>query len=68
MNRSRKIVRGQAVQPEKLLLAKQLRREMTLAEQRLWKALRRNAADRFHFRRFKPDIRYPAQILLLVLG
>ena len=51
MNRSRKIVRGQAVQPEKLLLAKQLRREMTLAEQRLWKALRRNAADGFHFRR-----------------
>ena len=51
MNRSRKIVRGQTVQPEKLLLAKQLRREMTLAERRLWKALRRNAAEGFHFRR-----------------
>src|ERR1700682_50598 len=51
MNRSRKIVRGQTVQPEKLLLAKQLRGEMTLAERRLWKALRRNAAEGFHFRR-----------------
>jgi very-short-patch-repair endonuclease len=51
MNRSRKIVRGQTVQPEKLLVAKQLRREMTLAERRLWKALRGNAADGFHFRR-----------------
>ena len=51
MNRSRKIVRGQTVHPEKLSLAKQLRREMTLAERRLWKALRRNAADGFHFRR-----------------
>jgi very-short-patch-repair endonuclease len=51
MNRSRKIVRGQTVQPEKLSLAKRLRREMTLAERRLWRALRRSAADGFHFRR-----------------
>ena len=40
MNRSRRIVRGQTVQPEKLLLAKLLRRKMTLAERRLWKVRR----------------------------
>ena len=51
MNRGGKIVRGQTVQAQKLLLAKQLRREMTPSEARLWKALRRNAADGFHFRR-----------------
>jgi very-short-patch-repair endonuclease len=51
MNSRVRIVRGQTVQPETLLLAKQLRREMTLAERRLWKALRRNAAHGFHFRR-----------------
>jgi very-short-patch-repair endonuclease len=51
MNRRGKIVRGQTVNAETLLLAKRLRREMTLAERRLWKALRRNAADGFHFRR-----------------
>ena len=51
MNRSRNIVRGQTVYPEKLLLAKQLRRAMTLGERRPWKALRRNAADGFHLRR-----------------
>ena len=46
-----KIVRGQNVQPEKLALAKRLRREMTPAERILWRALRRNAVDGFHFRR-----------------
>ncbi len=51
MNGSRNIVRGQTIQPEKLSLAKRLRREMTLAERRLWRALRRSAADGFHFRR-----------------
>ena len=51
MNRRGKIVRGQKVQPEKLLFAKQLRREMTPAETRLWRVLRRNAARGFHFRR-----------------
>ena len=51
MNLRGKIVRGQTVYPEKLLLAKQLRGKMTLAERRLWKALRRNAAHGFHFRR-----------------
>jgi very-short-patch-repair endonuclease len=51
MARSRKIVRGQAVEPEKLSIAKQLRSEMTPAERALWTALRRNGLDGFHFRR-----------------
>ena len=51
VNRRGKIVRGQKVQPEKLLFAKRLRREMTPAETRLWRGLRGNAADGFHFRR-----------------
>jgi very-short-patch-repair endonuclease len=51
MTRSRKITSGQNVNPEKLAFAKRLRREMTPAERRLWKALRRNALDGFHFRR-----------------
>jgi very-short-patch-repair endonuclease len=46
-----KYIRGQHVQPEKLSFAKRLRREMTPAERILWKALRRNAVDGFHFRR-----------------
>ena len=51
MARSRKIVRGQNVQAEKLSLAKHLRHEMTPAERALWSALRRNGLDGFHFRR-----------------
>ena len=51
MTRSRKITSGQNVQPDRLAFAKRLRREMTPAERRLWKALRRNALDGFHFRR-----------------
>ena len=51
MTKSRKITSGQKVEPEKLAFAKRLRREMTPAERRLWKALRRNALDGFHFRR-----------------
>ena len=51
MASSRKIVRGQNVQPEKLSLAKRLRREMTPAERALWSALRQNRLDGFHFRR-----------------
>jgi very-short-patch-repair endonuclease len=51
MTTSRKITSGQNVHPDKLAFAKQLRREMTPAERRLWKALRRNALDGFHFRR-----------------
>jgi very-short-patch-repair endonuclease len=51
MSRSDKITSGQKVDPDKLAFAKQLRRETTPAERRLWKALRRNALDGFHFRR-----------------
>jgi len=51
MTRNGRITRGQKVPPEKLLFAKQLRREMTSTERNLWKALRRNAVDGFHFRR-----------------
>jgi very-short-patch-repair endonuclease len=51
MSSSRKITSGQSVHPDKLAFAKRLRREMTPAERRLWKALRRNALDGFHFRR-----------------
>ena len=51
MTRHSKITSGQNVHPDKLAFAKQLRREMTPAERRLWMALRRNALDGFHFRR-----------------
>ena len=51
MTRSSKITSGQKVHPDKLAFAKQLRREMTPAERRLWMALSRNALDGFHFRR-----------------
>jgi very-short-patch-repair endonuclease len=51
MSSSRKITSGQKVHPDKLAFAKRLRREMTPAERRLWKALRRNGLDGFHFRR-----------------
>jgi very-short-patch-repair endonuclease len=51
VTRRAKITRGQHVEPDKLSFAKRLRREMTPAERILWKALRRNAVDGFHFRR-----------------
>jgi very-short-patch-repair endonuclease len=51
MTRSSKITSGQNVHPDKLAFAKQLRREMTPAERRLWRALRGNALDGLHFRR-----------------
>jgi len=51
MSSSRKITSGQKVHPDKLAFAKRLRREMTPAERRLLKALRRNGLDGFHFRR-----------------
>jgi very-short-patch-repair endonuclease len=51
MSRTSKITSGQKVHPDKLAFAKQLRREMTPAERRLWRALRGNALDGFHFRR-----------------
>ena len=51
MTRNSRITRGQNVQPQKLSLAKRLRRNMASTERNLWKALRRNAVDGFHFRR-----------------
>jgi very-short-patch-repair endonuclease len=51
MTHGSKITRIQSVQADKLSFAKRLRREMTPAERVLWKALRRNAVDGFHFRR-----------------
>src|SRR5215469_5937873 len=49
--RPRLVTRDKHVTPEKLSLAKRLRREMTPPERRLWAAIRRNAIDGFHFRR-----------------
>jgi very-short-patch-repair endonuclease len=51
MSNDGKFIRGQHVQPEKLSFARRLRHEMTPPERILWKALRRNAVDGFHFRR-----------------
>ena len=45
------IVIGQKVTPEKASRAKELRREMTAAEQILWGSLRTNRLDGYHFRR-----------------
>ena len=45
------IIRGQKIDSKKLERAKQLRRNMTPAEKRLWAALRRNQLDGLHFRR-----------------
>jgi len=45
------IITGQKVSPEKLERAKELRREMTPAERRLWQRLRANRLDGWHFRR-----------------
>jgi len=47
----RGIVRGQKVRPEKLARAKELRRQMTVAEELLWRRLRANRLDGYHFRR-----------------
>jgi len=49
--RPRYVARGQPVAPEKLRQAKALRREMTPDEALLWKELRRNRLEGFHFRR-----------------
>jgi len=45
------IVTDQKIDPEKLRRARELRREMTPAERRLWQALRSNRLGGFHFRR-----------------
>ena len=51
MTRSGKITSYHKVHPEKVVLAKRLRREMTASERVLWRLVRRNAIDGFHFRR-----------------
>jgi very-short-patch-repair endonuclease len=51
MRRKNSVVIGQRVDPSKLSLAKQFRRDMTPAELTLWKALRNNQIDGLHFRR-----------------
>ncbi|HLE72905.1 MAG TPA: endonuclease domain-containing protein [Anaerolineales bacterium] len=45
------IITGQKIDPGKLARAKELRRNMTPAEKRLWSVLRGNKLDGFHFRR-----------------
>jgi len=45
------IVTGQKITGAKLQRAKELRRQMTPAERRLWQRLRANRLDGFHFRR-----------------
>ena len=45
------IVRGRRVEDAKLRKAKQLRREMTPAEQAIWQRVRKNQLGGLHFRR-----------------
>jgi very-short-patch-repair endonuclease len=45
------VIRGQHIDPKKLLLAKALRRNMTPAERLLWNRLRRSALEALHFHR-----------------
>ena len=45
------IIRGQRVDPDKLAQAKELRRNMTMAERCLWEEVRGNRLDGLHFRR-----------------
>ena len=45
------ITGGQSVVPEKLELARKLRRDMTPQERLLWESLRRNQLNGLHFRR-----------------
>jgi very-short-patch-repair endonuclease len=47
----RNTVRGQRVEEDKVLRAKELRRQMTPAEKILWKQLRTNRLAKYHFRR-----------------
>ena len=48
---SHHIIRGQRIDPDKLTLAKDLRRNMTPAERALWEAVRGNQLAGLHFRR-----------------
>ncbi len=45
------LITGQIIAPALLQRAKEMRRDMTPAEKRLWAALRRNQLDGCHFRR-----------------
>ena len=47
----RNICSGQRIHNPKYLESKQLRREMTPAEKRLWERLRKNRVGSYHFRR-----------------
>lgn len=47
----RNIVRGQDVRRDKVEFARQLRRDMSPVERRLWTRLRSNQMEGFHFRR-----------------
>jgi very-short-patch-repair endonuclease len=51
MSLKRGIITGQKIDPAKLERAKELRRNMTPAERRLWQRVRANRLDGFHFRR-----------------
>jgi very-short-patch-repair endonuclease len=51
MKPPRRIVRGQHIEPEKLVRAKSLRREMTRPEAMLWQRLGKDALNGLHFRR-----------------
>ena len=46
-----RIVRGQRVETVKIVLAKELRKEMTPEETILWERLRRSQLEGYHFRR-----------------
>ncbi len=48
---ARNIVVGQRIAEEKIIRAKQFRRQLTPAERRLWECLRRNQLNGLHFRR-----------------
>jgi very-short-patch-repair endonuclease len=48
---SQEIVNSQAITPAKLARAKELRRDMTPSERKLWTSLRTNRLGGFHFRR-----------------
>ena len=50
--------RMRGVSPQVQEAARALRREMTPAEERLWKALRKHRQDGFHFRRQHPILRF----------
>ena len=51
MAAARNIIVGQSVDPIKAARAKELRRDMTAPERRLWGRLRGNQLDGLHFRR-----------------